>query len=175
MRMPQVTVMPVAGKSPVIADDVLLASGAQLIGDLEIGPASSVWFNAVVRADVHYIRIGTRTNIQDNSTVHVTSGGAPCIIGDDVTVGHNVVLHACTIEDFCLIGMGAIILDEAVIGRECLVGAGALVTAGKVFPPRSMILGSPARVVRSLTDAEIAHLHASSVHYVRTAQRYSQG
>jgi len=173
MRMPQVTVMAFAGKSPVIADDVLLASGAQLIGDLEIGAASSVWFNAVLRADVNYIRIGSRTNIQDNSTVHVTSGGAPCIIGSDVTIGHNVVLHACTIEDFCLIGMGAIVLDLAVIGKESLVGAGALITAGKVFPPRSLILGSPAKVARTLTDEEVGQLHASAAHYVRTAQRYA--
>ena len=115
IRMPQSTIMPFDGKSPVIGRSVLIAAGAQLIGDLVLGDESSVWFNTVIRADVHQVRIGARTNIQDNSTVHVTEGRAGCTIGSDVTVGHNAIVHACTIENLCLIGMGAIILDKAVI------------------------------------------------------------
>ena len=161
------------GKTPDLAPDVFVASGAQLIGDLKIGKQSSVWFNVVIRADVHYIRIGERTNIQDNSTVHVTEGQAPCVIGSDVTVGHNCILHACTVEDLCLIGMGAIILDKAVIRHGSLVGAGALVTQGKDFPPRSLILGSPAKAVRPLTDDEYQGLVDSARHYVETANRYA--
>jgi len=172
MQMPQSTVIPYGDKTPDLGANVFVASGARLIGDLVIGEDSSIWFNTVVRADVHYIRIGARTNIQDNSTVHVTSGRYPCIIGNDVTVGHNALLHACTVEDFCLIGMGAIILDAAVIGRESLVGAGALVTSGKTFPPRSLIMGSPARVVRTLTDKEVEGLHESAANYVGTARSY---
>jgi len=166
------TILGFDGKSPTVGSNVYLAPGARLIGDLIIGDLSSVWFNTVIRADVHYIRIGERTNIQDNATVHVTSGKYPCHIGNDVTVGHNAILHACTVEDYCLIGMGAIVLDTAVIGRESLVGAGAMVTAGKVFPPRSLIIGSPARAIRTLTDDEVTSLHDSAAHYVATAQRY---
>ncbi len=160
-------------KTPKLADGVFIASGARLIGDLIVGQDSSIWFNTVIRADVHYIHIGDRTNIQDDSTVHVTSKVAPCVIGNDVTVGHNAIVHACTVEDLCLIGMGAIILDEAVIGKGSLVGAGALVTQGKKFPPRSLIVGSPAKAIRLLTDAEIEGLKESAQHYVDTALRYS--
>ena len=155
-----------------MAERVFVADGVRLIGDLEVGRDSSLWFNVVVRADVHYVRIGERTNIQDNSTVHVTSGEAPCVIGNDVTIGHNAIVHACTVEDLCLIGMGAVILDQAVIGAESLVGAGALVTQGKRFPPRSLIHGSPAKVVRSLTEAELRGLRESAEHYVSAARGY---
>src|SRR4051794_23392244 len=113
--LPGSTVLPYRGKTPRLGQDVMVASGGQLIGDLEIGARSSIWFNVVVRADVHFITIGTDTNIQDNTTVHVTEGQAPCIIGNKVTVGHNAIVHACTVEDHCLIGMGAIVLDKAVI------------------------------------------------------------
>ncbi len=171
-RLPHTNVLPFAGATPDLGEGVFLASGAQLIGDLRIGRDSSVWFNTVIRADVHYIRIGERTNIQDNSTVHVTEGQSPCVIGSDVTVGHNCIVHACTVEDLCLIGMGAIILDKAVIRHGSLVGAGALVTQGKEFPPRSLILGSPAKAVRTLTDAEYHGLAESARHYVETAKRY---
>ncbi len=172
MKMPGASILPYRGKSPKLADDVFVANGAQLIGDLEIGAGSSIWFNTVVRGDVHYIRIGERTNIQDNSTVHVTGKKFPCIIGSDITIGHNALLHACTVEDMCLIGMGAIVLDGAVISRESLVGAGALVTPGKTFAPRSLIIGSPARAVRTLTDAEIQGLRDSANEYVKTALSY---
>ena len=167
------------GLSPVLGQGSWIAPGATVIGDVELGKDSSVWFGCVVRGDVHRIRIGNRTNIQDLSMVHVThykrpdkSDGHPTIIGDDVTVGHRVMLHGCTIEEACLIGMSATILDGAVIGRESIVGAGALVTGGKVFPPRSLILGSPAKVVRQLTDDEVAELYASAKRYVGFMKNY---
>lgn len=171
-QMTTANVLPFRGHTPRLGAEVFVASGAQLIGDLEIGAQSSIWFNVVIRADVHHIRIGARTNIQDNTTVHVTEGKAPCIIGNDVTVGHNAIVHACTVEDLALIGMGAIILDQAVIGTMSIVGAGALVTQGKIFPPRSLIIGSPAKAVRMLTDQEVEGLRESAQHYVDTAQGY---
>ena len=173
-QMPHANVLPYKGRRPRLADGVFIASGAQLIGDLEAGPESSFWFNVVARGDVHHIRVGARTNIQDGSVLHVTSGRAPCLIGDDVTVGHAAIVHACTVEDLCLIGMGAIILDEALIRTGSIVGAGALVTQGKEFPPFSLIVGSPAKAVRTLTDAERQSLQDSARHYVETAREYQQ-
>ncbi|WP_456433218.1 gamma carbonic anhydrase family protein [Nitratifractor sp.] len=167
------------GLSPNLGEGSWIAPGATVIGDVALGEESSVWFGCVVRGDVHRIRIGDRTNIQDLSMIHVThykqpdkSDGHPTIIGNDVTVGHRVMLHGCTVEDACLIGMSATILDGAVIGRESIVGAGALVTGGKVFPPRSLILGSPAKVVRELTDEEVAELYASARRYVEFMKSY---
>lgn len=157
---------------PVIADDVFIADGARIIGKVHIGSKSSIWFNTVVRGDVHEIRIGARTNIQDNTTVHVSEGRAGCYIGNDVTIGHNAIVHACTVEDLALIGMGAVISDEAVIGKGSLVGAGALVTQGKKFPPYSLIIGSPAKAVRQLTEEEIKGLQESADHYVEIARQY---
>lgn len=171
-QMPGSHIIPFKGTQPRIGRDVFLASGACVIGDTVIGDESSIWFNTVVRGDVHSIRIGARTNIQDNTMVHVTQGQSGCAVGDDVTIGHNAVIHACTIGDLCLIGMGAVILDKAVIGRGSLVGAGALVTQGKVFPPGSLIMGSPAKVVRALTADEIEKLKDSARHYINTAKAY---
>ena len=172
-------IVPYKDTSPTIPDSAWVAPGATVIGDVEIGKESSVWFGCVVRGDVHRIRIGNRTNIQDLSMIHVThyknpdrSDGHPTIIGDDVTIGHRVMLHGCTIEDACLIGMSATILDGAVIGRESIVGAGALVTGGKVFPPRSLILGAPAKAVRTLSDDEVTELYASAKRYVGFMQEY---
>ena len=172
-------ILPYKGMEPRIHETAWVAPGATVIGDVEIGAESSIWFGTVIRGDVHRIRIGARTSIQDLSMVHVThykrpdrSDGSPTIIGDDVTVGHRVMLHGCTIEDACLIGMSATILDDAVIGRESIVGAGALVTKGKIFPPRSLILGSPAKVVRALSDEEVAELYASAKRYVGFMQGY---
>jgi gamma-carbonic anhydrase len=162
------------GIRPEVYPDVFVAKGAHIIGDTKIGSQSSIWFNVVVRGDVHHVRIGKRTNIQDNSTVHVTEGEAPCIIGDNVTVGHNAIIHACTIENLCLIGMGAIILDQAVIQEGSFVAAGALVTPGKTFPQYSLIMGSPAKVVRELNPKEREDLMASADHYVQTAALYMQ-
>jgi len=164
---------------PSIAQNVFIAPSADVIGRVKIGKDSSVWFGTVVRGDVHRIEIGERTSIQDLSMVHVThhkkadeSDGNPTIIGNDVTVGHKVMLHGCTIEDACLIGMSATVLDGAVIGKESIVGAGALVTKGKIFPPRSLIMGSPAKVVRELTDAEVEELYASAKRYVAFKNEY---
>ena len=165
--------------TPTIKKNAWVAEGATVIGRTEIGEDSSIWFGTVVRGDVHYIKIGDRTSIQDLSMVHVThhkkedmSDGNPTIIGNDVTIGHRVMLHGCTIEDACLIGMSATILDGAVIGKESIVGAGALVTKNKIFPPRSLIIGSPAKVIRELTDAEVKELYASAKRYVGFKNNY---
>jgi carbonic anhydrase/acetyltransferase-like protein (isoleucine patch superfamily) len=145
---------------------------AVVIGDVVIGPGSSLWFHTIVRADVHHVRIGARTNVQDNATIHVVRDRFPTLLGDGVTVGHNVVLHGCTVEDGCLIGMGAVVLDGAVIGAESLVGAGALVTPGTVVPPRSVVLGSPAKRVREVSAADLERLQTSAANYVDLARRY---
>ena len=169
------------GLSPKIDSSSWVAPGASVIGDVEIGKDCSIWFGVVIRGDVHKIRIGDRVSVQDLSMVHVThykkpdkSDGSPTIIGNDVTVGHKVMLHGCTIEDACLIGMSATILDDAVIGKESIVGAGALVTKGKKFPPRSLILGSPAKVVRELTEDEVKELYNSASRYVKFMQGYKE-
>ncbi|WP_428737945.1 gamma carbonic anhydrase family protein [Sulfurimonas sp.] len=169
--------------SPKIGNNTWIAPSADVIGDVEIGEDCSIWFGTVVRGDVHYIKIGDRTSIQDLSMVHIThhkgedrqkqGDGSPTIIGNDVTVGHKVMLHGCTIEDACLIGMSATILDDAVIGKESIVGAGSLVTKGKKFPPRSLIMGSPAKVVRELSDDEVAELYASAKRYVSFKNEYN--
>jgi carbonic anhydrase/acetyltransferase-like protein (isoleucine patch superfamily) len=165
--------------TPILGEKTWIAPSADVIGDVTIGSDCSIWFGCVVRGDVHYIKIGDRTNIQDLSMVHVThykkedrSDGNPTIIGNDVTIGHRVMLHGCTIEDACLIGMSATILDGAVIGKESIVGAGALVTKNKVFPPRSLIMGSPAKVLKELSDAEVAELYASASRYVKFKEDY---
>jgi len=167
------------GIEPQIGERSWIAPSADIVGDVKCGEDCSIWFGCVVRGDVHYISIGDRTNIQDLSMIHVThykngdrSTGNPTIIGNDVTVGHRVMLHGCTIEDACLIGMSATILDGAVIGKESIVGAGALVTKDKVFPPRSLIIGSPAKVVRELSDEEVAELYASAKRYVAFKEDY---
>jgi len=173
------TILPFRGATPRLKKDAWIAPGATVIGDVTMGEESAVWFGCVVRGDVHRIEIGARSNIQDLSMVHVThykktdkSDGNPTIIGDDVTVGHRVMLHGCTIEDACLIGMSATILDGAVIGKESIVGAGSLVTKNKVFPPRSLIIGSPAKAVRTLTEEEVAALYASATRYVSFKNEY---
>jgi len=165
--------------TPKLGKNAWIAQGASVIGNVEMGEDSAVWFGSVVRGDVHYIKIGDRTNIQDLSMVHVThykkpnmSDGNPTVIGNDVTVGHRVMLHGCRIEDACLIGMSATILDGAVIGKESIVGAGSLVTKNKVFPPRSLIMGSPAKVVRELSDEEVKELYASASRYVKFKNEY---
>jgi len=165
--------------TPSIKKNAWIAEGATVVGRTTIGEDSSIWFGTVVRGDVHYISIGDRTSIQDLSMVHVThhkkedmSDGNPTIIGDDVTIGHRVMLHGCTIENACLIGMSATILDGAVIGKESIVGASSLVTKNKVFPPRSLIMGSPAKRIRELTDEEVAELYASAKRYVEFKNTY---
>ena len=167
------------GTLPKLGTNTWTAPSADIVGDVTCGEDCSIWFGCVVRGDVHYIKIGSRTNIQDLSMIHVThykngdkTTGNPTIIGDDVTIGHRVMLHGCTIESACLIGMSATILDGAVIGKESIVGAGALVTKNKVFPPRSLIVGSPAKVVRELNNDEVAELYASASRYVKFKEDY---
>lgn len=142
------------GQSPKFGDDVFIAPNATVIGDVVLGSRSSIWFQAVVRGDVNWIKIGEDTNVQDGAVLHVTNKTHPLTIGDRVTIGHKACLHGCTLNDNCLIGIGAIILDGAVIGKNSLVGAGALVPPGKEYPDNSVIVGSPAKVVRKITDKE---------------------
>jgi carbonic anhydrase/acetyltransferase-like protein (isoleucine patch superfamily) len=158
--------------APQVDATAYVQASAQVIGDVHIGAESSIWFNVVLRGDVHHIRIGRRSNIQDNSTVHVTRDRHPTLIGDDVTVGHNVVLHGCTIGNRVLVGIGAIVIDRCVVGDDCLIGAGALLTPGTTIAPGHLVLGSPARAVRPLTDAERDHLLRSAAGYVANAARY---
>lgn len=167
-----VTVRSFNGKSPVLGQGVFVAETAAIIGDVAIGDQSSIWYGTVLRGDVMPIRVGARTSIQDGTIVHVTSGVAGTEIGSDCTVGHAAIIHACTVEDCCLIGMGAILLDGARIGSGSLVGAGALVTPGTDIPPGSLVLGAPARVKRQLTPQERAQIDESAVHYVELTERY---
>ena len=160
------------GQVPRIDATAWLAEDATVVGDVELGPGASLWYGVVVRGDVNTVRIGARSNVQDLSVVHVTGGTHPTVVGEDVTVGHRVVLHGCTVHDRCLIGIGSVVLDGAEIGPDAMVGAGALVPPGMKVPPRTLVLGSPARVTRALTDAEVAHLRESAARYVEHAARY---
>lgn len=153
------------GKTPRLGSRVFVADGAVLVGDVELGDDSSVFYNAVLRGDLAPIRIGKRTNIQDNVTVHVSTGMG-VVVGDEVTVGHNAVLHACTIDDNVMVGMGAIVMDGAHIKKNCIVGAGAIVTQGKEFPENSLVLGAPAHVVRELTTEELEGVRGGVERYV---------
>lgn len=162
------------GKVPKLGKKVYLADGVRLIGDIEIGDDSSVFFNAVLRADISSIRIGSRTNIQDNVTIHL-SHIKGVEIGNDVTVGHNAILHACTIEDHCLIGMGAIVMDGAIIRKNSVVAAGALVTPDKEYPEGSLIIGAPARIGRSLTVEEMEMNARDAANYVIVKDELLQG
>ena len=158
--------------SPRIHASAFLTDDAIVIGDVEIGADSSVWFGSILRGDVNYIRIGARTNIQDGTIIHVSSDTHSTVLEDEITVGHRVVLHGCHVESRCLIGIGSIIMDGARIGSESLVGAGALVTPGTQVPPRSLVLGSPARVKRALNDDELALLDRSWRNYVELKRHY---
>ena len=158
--------------NPRIAPTAYIEESARIIGDVEIGEYSSVWCNAVLRGDVHYIRIGKRTNIQDNCVFHGTKGVYPVILGDDITVGHNVTLHGCIIKDRCLIGMGSIILDGVEIGEDSIIGAGALVTEKSIIPPRSLVMGLPGKVVRQLKDAEVSRILQSAKNYIEYSEDY---
>ncbi len=165
-------IAPLGDRAPTIDPTAFIVDSAVVVGDVTIGPEASLWFHAVVRGDVERVRIGARTNVQDNATIHVARGRWPTLVGDDVTVGHAAVLHGCTVGAHCLIGIGAIVLDGAAIEDECLVGAGALVTPGIRIPARSLVLGSPARRVRELTADEVAHLHASATGYLDHVRHY---
>ncbi|MBK9306843.1 MAG: gamma carbonic anhydrase family protein [Nitrospira sp.] len=160
------------GIRPTVPTSCFVEDTAVVIGDVVLGEECSVWFNTVIRGDVNYIRIGNRTNVQDLCMLHVTHDTHPLIIGDGVTIGHNVVLHGCSIRDRVLVGMGAIIMDGAIIGEDSVVGAGALVTEGTVVPPKSLILGSPAKVKRPVTEQELNWVRESAENYVRYANQY---
>lgn len=164
----------IGGRQPQIAPDAWVAPTADLIGDVHLAELASVWFGAVIRADNTPIVVGARTNVQDGAMLH-SDPGAPCTLGEDVTVGHHAILHGCTIGDRTLIGMGATILNRAVIGEDCLVGAGALVTEGKTFPPGHLIVGSPAKAIRLLNDMQKAMLKASATLYAAKQRDYAQG
>ena len=166
---------PYGGRSPRLHASVFVAESGAVIGDVEIGEGSSIWYGVVVRGDVNAIRIGARTNVQDLSVVHVTTDTHPTILGDDVTVGHRAVLHGCTVRDRCLVGIGAIVLDGAEIGPDSMVGAGALVPPGMVVPPRVLVLGAPAKVKRELTPDEVAQLKTSAAKYVALAASHARG
>ena len=163
------------GTRPRVARGVFLAENCAVIGDVEIGEDSSIWYGTVVRGDVMPIRIGARSNLQDNTVLHVTAGKFGTTIGNDCTIGHAAIIHACTIEDACLIGMGAIILDGARVGRGSFVGAGALVTPDTNIPPGSFVLGSPAKVRRTVSDAEREAIEYGASHYVELARTYLAG
>lgn len=162
------------GIQPRIDASAWVADSAQVIGNVELGANSSVWFGAIVRGDTEVITIGNNSNIQDASVLHADVG-KPLTVGDNVTVGHQVMLHGCTVGDGALIGIGAVILNGAKIGKGCIVGAGALVTEGKEFPDGSMVLGSPAKLVRELTTDQQAALKMSALHYVENAHRFREG
>jgi carbonic anhydrase/acetyltransferase-like protein (isoleucine patch superfamily) len=162
------------GTRPQVAESAWVAENAQVIGDVQLAPGSSVWFGATLRGDTEPIVVGEGSNIQDGSVLH-TDKNLPLTIGRHVTVGHQVMLHGCTIGDESLIGIGAIVLNGAKIGKNCLVGAGALVTEGKEFPDGSMIIGSPAKAMRQLTPEQIEGLRRSALHYMENAEHYRQG
>jgi carbonic anhydrase/acetyltransferase-like protein (isoleucine patch superfamily) len=157
---------PFRGAMPTVHETAYIDLSAQVIGDVVIGEASSVWMNVVIRGDVHRIRIGARTNVQDLTCIHVMRDTHPTTIGHDVTIGHGAVIHGCTIEDRVLIGMGAIVLNGAVIGKDSIVAAGTLVVEDAVIPPRSLVMGSPGKVRRALSDEEVASILDYANRYV---------
>ena len=166
---------PYRGVLPRVHPTAYVDDSAQVIGDVEIGEESSVWMASVVRGDVHWIRIGRRSNIQDGTVIHVMNQTHPTTIGDNVTVGHAVVLHGCTIEDQCLIGMGVIVLNGAHIGTGSIIAAGSLVVEHMKVPPRSLVMGSPGKVKRQLTDAEVADIQMYADRYVAYRVDYMKG
>jgi carbonic anhydrase/acetyltransferase-like protein (isoleucine patch superfamily) len=169
-----VSTHPYGDRSPRVDPSAFVAPGARIAGDVTIGPDASVWFNAVVRGDSDRVEVGARTNVQDNAVLH-TDPGKPCLVGEDCTIGHGAVIHGCTIGRGSLVGMGAIVLSGAVIGDESLVAAGALVPEEKEFAPRSLLIGSPAQLVRELSDEDVERLIRPSVeHYLEYVRGYSQ-
>jgi carbonic anhydrase/acetyltransferase-like protein (isoleucine patch superfamily) len=167
-------IRPFRGKHPQIHPSAFIEDTAQIIGDVVIGPESSVWFGAVVRGDVFHIRVGARTNIQDGTVVHVSNGTHATILEDEVTVGHNVTLHGCHVERGCLVGIGAIVMDGVRVGEKSLVAAGALLSPGTIIPPRSLVMGVPARVKRALTEEEAAQLDVFWQNYVEYTRVYRE-
>ena len=167
-------IRPFRGIHPQIHPTAFVEESAQIVGDVHVGEHSSIWFGAVVRGDVFHIRIGARTNVQDGTVIHVSNGTHATILEDEVTVGHNVTLHGCHVERGCLVGIGAIVMDACRVGRQSLVAAGALLSPGTVVPPRSLVMGVPARVKRQLTDAEVADLDVFWQNYVGYTRAYRE-
>ena len=161
----EIKLFPYGDLFPKLHSTVFVAPGAKIVGDVEIGENSSVWYNCVVRGDVNYVKIGRFTNIQDLSMLHVTNGKFPLVIGDKVTVGHSVTLHGCTLQDHCLIGMGAVVLDGALIEKYSMVAAGSVVKPGFVVPSGKLVAGVPAKVIRDLTENEISEFEISAMRY----------
>lgn len=167
------SVRALGGAAPLVPDTAFVADGARVLGSVALGESSSVWYNAVVRADVNTIAIGERSNVQDNVSIHVDAGH-PAVIGADVSIGHNAVVHGCEVGDGSLIGMGSVVLSGAVIGEQCLVAAGAVVLEGTAVPPRSLVAGVPAKVRRALTEDEIESLRTNAERYLGTAARHAR-
>jgi len=160
------------GVRPTLGRDVFVAPNATVIGDVHLGDESSVWFGTVIRGDVFPIRFGARTNVQDGSVVHVTGGKASTTVGDDVTIGHMVLLHGCTVGDRCLVGMGSIVLDGAEIGEECLIAAGTLLAPRTRIPPRSMVMGRPGKAIRALSEGDLEMVREAGKLYVEYARTF---
>jgi gamma-carbonic anhydrase len=167
-------IRPFRGVHPQIHSTAFVDQSAQVIGDVHVGEEGSIWCNCTVRGDIHYIRIGARTNVQDNSVIHVRNGSHPTILEDEVTIGHSVTLHGCYVERGCLIGIGSILLDDVRIGEKSLVAAGALVSPGTVIPSRSLVMGFPAKVKRPLTEEEVASLDIFWKNYVEYTRIYRE-
>jgi gamma-carbonic anhydrase len=165
-------IRPFRGVHPQIHSTAFIADSAQVIGDVNVGEQASIWFGSVVRGDMFYIRIGDRTNVQDNCVLHTRTGEKPTILEEEVTVGHSVTLHGCYIEKGSLIGIGSIVLDDARVGAQSLVAAGSLISPGTVIPPRSLVMGTPARVKRPLTEEEVASLAKFWQNYVEYSAMY---
>lgn len=160
------------GRLPKVHPTAYVDQSAQVVGDVEIGAESSVWMNTVIRGDVNFIRIGARSNVQDGTIVHVMHETHPTRLGDEVTIGHAAIVHGCTIGDRVLIGMGATLLNGATVGDDSIVAAGTLLTEGMIVPPRSLVMGSPGKVRRALTDAEVAEILEYAKRYVRYKKDY---
>ena len=165
-------IRPFQGIHPQIHPTAFIEESAHVLGDVHVGEESSVWFNTVVRGDVHFIRIGDRTNVQDNSVIHVRNGTCPTILEDEVTVGHSVTLHGCHVERGALIGIGSILLDDVRVGDHSIVAAGSLISPGTIIPARSLVMGMPARIKRTLSDEEVAGLDFFWKNYVELSKAY---
>lgn len=163
------------GKTPEIDESAFIAPSADVIGDVVVSEGASIWFNCVVRGDVNYIRIGKNSNIQDGTVIHVSNGTHPTVIGEDVLVGHNCIIHGCTLENGSFVGMGATVLDGAVVETGGMVAAGALVTPNKRVPKGELWGGSPAKFLRALSDEEQENLTSGAIHYAELAQVYKTG
>lgn len=170
--MTQGTILPYNGKTPKIAESAFIAPGAVIIGDVEIGEETNIWYNVVIRGDVNTVRIGKRTNIQDGTVCHVTYKTGPLSIGDEVTIGHNAIIHACTLENRSFVGMGATVMDGAVVQTEAMLAAGALLSPKKQVSTHELWSGVPAKLMRAMTEDEVSYMPWSAEHYVKLGQAH---